>query len=133
MASLGVTFELVDESYEESLSEADRAYVEKKIGEAERELISMIPDLETRITENRIDAQLVIDKVVAAVLRVVRNPKGIETEDEGDYGVKLRNTVASGDIWYPEKDLLQLGWQGKTQSSMPRTVKVTASRGWGFP
>lgn len=130
---LGITHEDVDESYEETLDPTTTNWVQQKIDEAVRELLAYIPDLSDRIASGKVDAQLVTDKVVGAVLRVVRNPKGIETEDEGDYGIKLRNTVASGDVWFQEKDLLQLGWQGKQKKTTPRTVRVTATSGWGFP
>ena len=131
--ALGVTFEDVNESYEEEIDTDDRAWVERKIDEATRELVSLIPDLVPNISALKVDAQLAKDKVIAAVLRVVRNPGGIEQEQEGDYNIRLRNLTASGDMWFPEKDLLQLGWQGKQKQATPRTVRVRPTSGWSFP
>lgn len=130
---LGITIEAVKKSYEKAIP-ADRSeWVQQKVDEAVRELLGMVPKIPARIEAETLDSKLVEDKVVAAVLRVVRNPEGIESEGEGDYNIRLRNTVASGDIWFPEKDLIQLGYEVPEKRSMPRTVRAKATPGWGFP
>lgn len=130
---LGINSDDVAESYESTFGKDKVAWVERKIDEAVRELLGHIPDIPARIKTGQLDEKLVMDKVVAAVLRVVRNPLGIEAEGEGDYNIKLRPTVASGDIWYLEKDLVQLGWVAPLAQAMPRTVRARATAGWGFP
>lgn len=130
---LGITIEAVRASYDKTIAEQQVTWVNEKIDEAVRELLSIIPDIPTRIDAGTLDAKLVSDKVVAAVLRVVRNPSGIDQENEGDYGYRLNKLVASGDIWYPEKDLIRLGWVNADKSRTPRTVFSTPSRGFGFP
>lgn len=130
---LGLTSDAVAASYEGTIAVSEVAWVEQKIDEAVTELKGLIPNIVNRVDSGKLDRDLVKDKVVAAVLRVVRNPKGIETEGEGDYSIKLRNTVASGDIWFPEKDLLMMGWEAPQKKSMPRTVHARATPGWGFP
>lgn len=130
---LGITIDKVTTSYEKALPQQQVAWVEQKIDEAVRELLSIIPDIPARIAAGKLNADLVTDKVVAAVLRVVRNPSGIDQENEGDYSYRLRPTVASGDIWYQEKDLIQLGWVNAAKERTPRTVFSKASRGFGFP
>lgn len=129
---LNVTIENVANSYEGKIAIEDVAWVETKIDEAVRELLSIIPSIPKRIGNGQLDPELVTDKVVGAVLRVVRNPQGIESEGEGDYNIRLRNSVASGDIWYQEKDLIQLGKVVETKNK-PRTVHSRATPGWGFP
>ena len=129
---LNVTIENVANSYEGKIAIEDVAWVETKIDEAVRELLSIIPSIPKRIANGQLDPELVTDKVVGAVLRVVRNPQGIESEGEGDYNIRLRNSVASGDIWYQEKDLIQLGKVVETKNK-PRTVHSRATPGWGFP
>lgn len=118
-------------SYEGTIAVSEVAWVERKIDEAVRDLVGLIPCIPARIASGALDADLVTDKVVGAVLRVVRNPKGIESEGEGDYNIKLKNTVASGDIWFQEKDLDLLRPQGRKHR--PRTVHARATQGWGFP
>lgn len=130
---LDITLSQVAASYEKTISPQKTAWVNQKIDEAVRELLSIIPDIPARIDAGSLDPDLVTDKVVAAVLRVVRNPEGIEQEGEGDYNYKLRNTVASGDIWYQEKELTALGWIAPTKRDTPRTVFSRPSRGFGFP
>lgn len=129
---LNITSDHVADSYEGKIAIDDVSWVETKIDEAVRELLSIIPSIPRRITSGELDADLVKDKVVGAVLRVVRNPKGIESEGEGDYNIRLRTTVASGDIWYQEKDLVQLGKITENKNK-PRTVRAKATKGWGFP
>jgi hypothetical protein len=130
---LGITLEMVTASYEAVIPSNKNSWVRNKIDEAVRELISVIPDVVTRVNLGTLDRDLVTDKVVAAVLRVVRNPTGFDQESEGEYSYKLRPTVASGDIWYPTKDLVQLGWVNPDKANRPRTVFSTPSRGFGFP
>lgn len=130
---LDVTFEQVTSSYEGTIPLQKSDWVNQKIDEAVRELLSIIPDIPDRIDAGLLDPQLVADKVVAAVLRVVRNPTGIEQEAEGDYSYRMRNSVASGDIWYQEKELTALGWIAPTKRDTPRTVFSRSSRGFGFP
>jgi hypothetical protein len=131
--SLGITFDQVDDSYEGTIAADRKPWVENKIDEAVRELISKIPNILSRIDAGDLDPDLVRDKAVAAVLRVVRNPTGFEEESEGDYRYRLNPLVASGDIWYPEKDLTALGWVNDALNKAPRTVFTKASRGFGFP
>lgn len=129
---LAITINDVTDSYEGSIEVEKVAWVEQKIDEAVRELLSYVPTIPARIDAGTLDSSLVTDKVVAAVLRVVRNPMGIIQEDEGDYGLKLSNTVASGDIWYQEKDLIQLGWVKPSERNRPRTIFSRSSRGFGM-
>lgn len=130
---LDVTLDKVIASYEGLIPEQKFDWVNQKIDEAVRELLSIIPDIPARIELGTLDPDLVADKVVAAVLRVVRNPTGIEQEAEGDYSYRMRNTVASGDIWYQDKELTALGWINPLKRDTPRTVFSRPSRGFGFP
>lgn len=123
----------VQESYEKTLPSEKSAWVNQKIDEAVNELLNYIPSLPQRIEDGLVNRNFVKDKVVGAVLRVVRNPEGLESEGEGDYTYRLNKTVASGDIWYLEKDLLSMGWVAPLKRSVPRTVFSTPSRGFGFP
>lgn len=131
--ALGITFEMVQESYDKPIDLTRKPWVEKKIDEAVRELLSYIPNLMSRIENQLVDKDFVTDKVIGSVLRVVRNPEGIESETEGDYAYKLNKTVASGDIWYLERDLIAMGWVAPLKKQTPRTVFSTPSRGFGFP
>lgn len=130
---LDITLDQVKASYEGTIETQKYGWVNSKIDEAVRSLLAYLPELPARIDAGLIDPDLVSDKVVAAVLRVVRNPTGIIQEGEGDYNYRLDKLVASGDIWFPEKDLIALGWVNADKSRTPRTVFSTPSRGFGFP
>lgn len=123
---LGVTLNEVEDSYEGTILEVRYPWVENKIDEAVRKLVHMIPDLPDRVASGAIDPQFVTDNVVKAVLRVVRNPQGLESETEGDYGYKLRTLMASGDVWYPDADLYDLGYVNAQKSATPRTVRISS-------
>lgn len=124
--ALGVTIEDVQESYEGTITSARVTWVNNKIDEAVRKLVHMIPDLPGRVASGAIDPQFVTDNVVKAVLRVVRNPQGLETESEGDYSYKLRTLMASGDVWYPDSDLIDMGYINSQKQAMPRSVRTTS-------
>lgn len=130
---LDITLDEVKASYEGEIAVQKYEWVNSKIDEAVRSLLSYLPDIPARITAGQLNPELVKDKVVAAVLRVVRNPTGIIQEGEGDYNYRLDKLVASGDIWFPEKDLIALGWVNADKSRTPRTVFARSSRGFGFP
>lgn len=130
---LAVTLANVESSYEGIISSGRRAWVEGKIDEAVRELVNLIPSIPARVAAGTLDHEYVTDKIVGSVLRVVRNPEGLESEQEGDYSYKLRNIMASGDIWYTDKDLYQLGYVDPKKNGVPRTVYTQPSRGFGFP
>lgn len=131
--ALGITFEMVQNSYDKPIDPARAPWVNTKIDEAVRELLSYIPNLLSRIEQGLVDKDFVTDKVIGSVLRVVRNPEGLETETEGDYSYRLNKTVASGDIWYLERDLVAMGWIAPLKKQIPRTVFSNSSRGFGFP
>lgn len=130
---LNINFTDVQDSYDKTIDPARAPWVSQKIDEAVRELLSYIPTLPQRIEKGLVDREFVIDKVVGSVLRVVRNPEGFESESEGDYTYRINKTVASGDIWYLERDLLSMGWVLPTKRQTPRTVYARPSRGFGFP
>jgi hypothetical protein len=75
-----------------------------------------------------IDPAFVKDKVIGAVLRVLRNPEGIQSETEGNYSYKVNPITASGNVWYTKDELADLG-VGVT-ADKPRTVFATNRYGW---
>lgn len=132
--ALSVTVEEIDSRYEDTIPADKTAWVQQKTDAAVRELLNMIPTLQSRVDTQAIDREFVVDKVADAVLRVVRGPEGYASESEGEYSYKLNARVVSGDLWFPEEDLLQLGWVKPGASpSVVRTVYATPSRGFGFP
>lgn len=110
-------------------------WYQSKLDEAVRLLLRKAPALVTRmnafdpVAGVGIDPQFVKDKVVGAVLRVLRDPEGLESETEGNYSYKRNPIVASANIWYTKDELADLGIS-TTQTVKPRTVFATNRYGW---
>lgn len=110
-------------------------WYQDKIDEAVRLLLRKAPTIVSRMAAYDptrglgIDPEFVKDKVLGAVLRVLRNPEGLMSETEGDYSYRLNPVVASANIWYTADELADLGiTSGGTVK--PRTVFATNRYGW---
>lgn len=68
------------------LETAETALVERRLAQVERMTLRRIPYLAGRTEAGEIDAQDVIDIEAEAVLRVVRHPDGLYSEQDGSYG-----------------------------------------------
>lgn len=114
------------EDYFEGDLPNDNGWLQKQIDKAVRELFVLCPALPTRLEQRKVDKELVVDVIAEAVLRVVRNPRGVESESEGNYNFRLNNRVASGDLWFPPEDVEKVC--GK-QTFIPRAARIRASMG----
>lgn len=124
--SLGLDQSILSDRFEGQLN-ADRAkWYNSLVDKAVRKLLALCPGLLQRYNEDLVDKELVADKVADAVLRVVRNPGGYTNESQGNYSYGMNQRVASGDIWYPDNELAELG----CNSGMPRTTRVGLTPGW---
>ena len=118
---LGITPDEVKDRYEGTIDESQERWFSKTVDRAVRKLIQVAPGIEDRIASGVLDPEFVRDKVADAVLRVVRNPEGFDREAEGDYSYQMNKLVASGNLWYPESDLAELGFAVSTNTT-PKTV-----------
>lgn len=103
-------------------------WYQEKIDEAVRLLIRKVPNIVTRMAAGSIDPLFVRDKVLGAVMRVLRDPEGLESETEGNYSYKKNPVVASGNIWFTKDELADLGMT--TATALPRTVFAKNRYGW---
>ena len=110
-------------------------WYQDKIDEAVRLLLRKAPTIIQRMAAYNptqgtgIDPDFVKDKVLGAVLRVLRNPEGLMSETEGDYSYRLNPVVASANVWYTKDELADLGiTSGGTVK--PRPVFATNRYGW---
>lgn len=105
-----VTYQQVVNHYEGDPAElGSQTYVETKIGQTVRKLASRLGTrIEARIASGRLDPDLFRDVVAEAVLRVVRNPEGFTTEQQGNYQYGLRASVASGLLMFTDDNLRDL-------------------------
>lgn len=110
-------------------------WYQDKVDEAVRLLLRKVPSIVVRMDTYDpvkgigIDPMFVKDKVLGAVLRVLRNPEGFSSESEGNYSYELSPIVASANIWYTKEELADLGVV--TSSTVrPRTVFAKTRYGW---
>jgi hypothetical protein len=86
--------------------------------------------IESRLASGLLSTRRFTRVVSDAVLRVVRNPRGLSSENEGGYGYAQRPDVASGNLWFTADDLESLTGIRPTQAAVPRTVGIALDRGW---
>lgn len=61
-----------------------------------------------RLRSGVLPVELYKDVVARSVMRVVRNPEGYTSEQEGNYQYSLRAQVASGYLWFTDDDVIDL-------------------------
>lgn len=118
------------EDYFEQPLPANLDWVQKIIDRAVRALYALCQRIDERIASGELDPESVTDVVADAVLRVIRNPVGITNETEGNYGIGVNQMVASGDVWFPAKDIEQIC--GKS-SGLPRSARLRPNKCWAVP
>lgn len=84
--------------------------------------------IESRFASGALDNDLYKRTIADGVLRVIRNPGGLATENEGSYGYSTRANVASGNLWFTPDDIANL--IGVQYGVMPGTVGIGLDRGW---
>lgn len=78
------------------LSPDEVTFVETLLGDAEIKILSRVPMLHEYVATGKISRDAVVLVEANAVLRVVRNPEGFRSEQEGDYLYARDVATASG-------------------------------------
>lgn len=118
----------VQSEWHQPLTDEQLPWVQAKIDRATRKLLRRIPDLDARITDGRLTTEDVRDAIVDAVLRVLRNPSGYKSEQDGDYGYSLNSRDASASIWFPDDVIADLLGVPRTRKAGTISVGVPAHR-----
>lgn len=132
---LNVTVDHLTHSYEGNLDPNKHDFYQAKIDEAARMLIHKRRALVDRLQKGQVDQGIVIDVVIRAVERFLRNPRGIQTESDDGYSYTLNPTYASGDIWFPDSDLnliYQRPLPARTVTVRPSRNFSPVPRGWSY-
>ena len=105
-----VTYEWVCDAYEGDPDELGReTYVKSKIRHTTVKLKTRFGRrIAERLASGQLEEDLYRDTVAEAVLRVVRNPEGYTTEQQGNYSYGLRAVVASGYLMFTADNMLDL-------------------------
>lgn len=134
--ALRIDIDAVANAYEGEIDREDETTVRwltEQIDKAVRALIGDCPTLLRRLAAKSVDALLVQDVVVDAVLRLVRDEDPtMKSESESGYSYTKNPLTASGDIWFPDKDLRRIGCKAATDGFVG-TARVKASRPFGWP
>ena len=91
------------------LEPPETAQIERRLAQVERMIVRRIPDLADRIEAGDLDADDVRDIEAEAVLRVVRNPDGLHSEQDGSYGYQLSREAADSSLRILPDEWLTLG------------------------
>jgi hypothetical protein len=128
---LDLTWLDLEAGYEGELDPERDAYYDRKLDQAVRLLFNTCASLKRRMDAGEVDVDSIKDVVFDAVYRVLRNPLGIKKEGEGDYDYEVSPTVASGDVWFTDKDYKSIGC-GKDKPPVAKTVRSKLTPGWAF-
>jgi len=90
-----------------------------------RALRREVPSLEASIASGELTVDDVRDVVVAAALRVVRNPEGFETESGSidDYQESVKRADATQDVYFTAAELRRLVPAVHTMTSFAGSIK----------
>ena len=91
------------------LTESEAQIVAIRLDDAERLLRNRIPDLLTQVDDGDIDEGDVRYIEAEAVLRLIRNQDGIQSETDGNYSYQLNYQVASGKLTINDDEWALLG------------------------
>jgi len=92
-----------------TLTTEETALVERRLEQVERMIIRRIPDLAEKISDGEIDQADVIDIEAEAVYRVIRNPEGLFSEQDGSYGYQLSREAADNTLRILPEEWERLG------------------------
>ena len=92
------TAAVVQTVFGKELSTEETALVERRLSQVEGMITRRIPDLAAQIDAGDLDEADVLDIEAEAVLRVIRNPEGYLSEDDGTYQYQFSREAASGKL-----------------------------------
>jgi hypothetical protein len=111
-----------------ALDGLEQAYLETKIDDAIAYILDEVPRVAARLREGTLAENNYKRIVYDVVMRVVRNPEGLQTESEGGYSYGARASVASGDFWLSDRDRRTL--MGANPAMGFGTVSIGLDKGW---
>ncbi len=115
------------------LTPEETSMVERRLAQVERMILRRIPDLDTKIDSGEIARADVVDIEADAVTRVVRNPEGLLSENDGTYGYQFDRDLSSGklEILPEEWKILGVSAPRAMFSIVPRIVAPVRNPAFG--
>ncbi len=106
------------------LSDEETSLVSTRLEDAERMILRKIPDLADRISAGDIAEADVVQVEAEAVLRLVRNPEGYHSEQDGTYGYTFSRDLASGRLEITREEWEILGLRtGRVLQLVPNVAR----------
>lgn len=81
------------------LADTEEGVAQALLDDAWAILLTVIPDLEARITAGSTSEALVVSVMSAMVLRVLRNPNGVRSWSVDDYSETRDNSLSAGSLY----------------------------------
>jgi hypothetical protein len=103
-------------------------YLQVKIDDAIAFILDECRTVVERLRSGALNERNYKRVVADVVMRVVRNPEGLQTESEGGYAYGARASVASGDFWLSDRDRRTL--LGANPSVGIGTMSIGLDAGW---
>lgn len=91
------------------LTEDEETQAEGLLDRVETRIRARIPDLDTRLDDESDLLDLLIEVEADSVARVLRNPSGLLTEQDGDYAYTRDRSLASGRLFLTDEEWSRLG------------------------
>jgi hypothetical protein len=90
------------------LKPAEEIVVDNQLAKASRLVRRLVPDVDARIAADTLDAEVVGDVVVDMVLRVMRNPEGMRSEEIDGYSYTRDTALSAGALYLSDDELALL-------------------------
>lgn len=113
-------------AYGLDIQQESDAEVQALINKAQRRLLNRAPGITRRLNDGQLTTAEVTDVIVDIVLRVVRNPVGVESEQAGEFSYRINWAAASGRIHITSEDLKNLGIG--TGAGTSRSIRSSPSK-----
>jgi hypothetical protein len=111
------------------LDESEATIVDTRLGDAELIIRTRVKDLDLKVEGLVIDRALVIMIEADAVLRLIRNPDGYQTESDGNYSYTIDQRVASGRLAILDEEWAMLGVRSGVTVLAPK-VNIPWANNW---
>lgn len=105
-----------------TLTTEETALAERRLAQVERMILRRIPDLAGRTEAGDIDQADVVDIEAEAVFRVMRNPDGLFSEQDGSYGYQLSREAANSTLRVLPEEWAVLGVKPSRMFSLTPSV-----------
>jgi hypothetical protein len=122
-----VTIDDLQNRTTDDLTTWPQGYLAQQIADAQAYIDGQQPQVPLRSRNGRLNPTSYVRVVCNMVLRVIRNPTGLQSETDGGYSYSFWHGAATGELLLTPDEIVTL--TGKSGPQM-RTIGVTLDKGW---